>query len=171
MDYVLIKSDRKTASITVNDSLQVVVRAPKYARKSDIDRFVNSNVNAIMRMLEHKKSQLEKYNVSDYELSELIKSAKKVIPERVDYYSDILGLKPTAVKITKAKKRFGSCSSKNSLCFSCYLMLYPPEAVDYVVVHELAHIKHHNHSKSFYNLIEKYMPDYKQREKLLKADN
>ncbi|MCH5315351.1 MAG: DUF45 domain-containing protein [Eubacterium sp.] len=108
MDYVLIKSDRKTASITVNDSLQVVVRAPKYARKSDIDRFVNSNVNAIMRMLEHKKSQLEKYNVSDYELSELIKSAKKVIPERVDYYSDILGLKPTAVKITKAKKRFGS---------------------------------------------------------------
>ncbi|MCH5315350.1 MAG: M48 family metallopeptidase [Eubacterium sp.] len=50
-------------------------------------------------------------------------------------------------------------------------MLYPPEAVDYVVVHELAHIKHHNHSKSFYNLIEKYMPDYKQREKLLKADN
>ncbi|MCD7797226.1 MAG: M48 family metallopeptidase [Clostridiales bacterium] len=47
-------------------------------------------------------------------------------------------------------------------------MFYPPRAVDYVVVHELAHIRHHNHSKDFYAFVEKYMPDYKQREKLLK---
>ena len=48
-------------------------------------------------------------------------------------------------------------------------MLYPNEAIDYVVVHELAHIKHHNHSKDFYSLISEYLPDYKDREKLLKA--
>ena len=79
-----------------------------------------------------------------------------------------MNLCPTGIKITKAKKRFGSCNGKNSLCFSCFLMKYPMEAVDYVVVHELAHIKYHNHSKDFYNLINHYMPDYKQREKLLK---
>ena len=48
-------------------------------------------------------------------------------------------------------------------------MLYPDEAIDYVVVHELAHIKHRNHSAQFYNLIEKYLPDYKTREKILKS--
>ena len=86
----------------------------------------------------------------------------------MEYYSDIMNLKPTGVKITKAKKRFGSCNDKNSLCFSCFLMSYPMEAVDYVVVHELAHIKHHNHGREFYDLIRSYMPDYKEREKILK---
>ena len=47
-------------------------------------------------------------------------------------------------------------------------MAYPPEAVEYVVLHELAHIKHHNHSRSFYALIGKYMPDYERRRKMLK---
>ena len=79
-----------------------------------------------------------------------------------------MGLKPTSVKITSAKGRFGSCSAKNGLCFSWRLMAYPERAVRYVVVHELAHIAHHNHSPAFYALVEKYMPDYKERQKLLK---
>lgn len=86
----------------------------------------------------------------------------------MEYYSAVMNLYPTGVRITRAKKRFGSCSGKNSLCFSCFLMQYPLEAVDYVIVHELAHIRHRNHSKEFYDLIAGYMPDYKQREKLLK---
>ena len=89
---------------------------------------------------------------------------------RVDYYSRLMNVKPTGIKITSAKKRFGSCSGKNSICFSYYLMLYPKEAVDYVVVHELAHIRHHNHSKDFYSFVSEFMPDYKEREKLWKTD-
>ena len=92
------------------------------------------------------------------------------MPKRVEYYSVLMNVKPTGIKITSAKKRFGSCSGKNSICFSYYLMLYPKEAVDYVVVHELAHIRHHNHSKDFYNFVSEFMPDYKEREKLLKTD-
>lgn len=87
---------------------------------------------------------------------------------RVEYYSEKMGLYPASVKITSAATRFGSCSGKNSICFSYRLMLYPPEAVDYVVVHELAHIKEKNHSARFYALVERYMPDYREREKLLK---
>ena len=79
-----------------------------------------------------------------------------------------MGLEPTGVKITSAKKRFGSCSAKNSICYSWRLMLYSKEAIDYVVVHELAHIAHKNHGPQFYALIEKYLPDYKEREKLLR---
>ena len=72
------------------------------------------------------------------------------------------------MKITSARKRFGSCSGKNSLCFSYWLMLYPQEAVDYVIVHELAHIVHKNHSAAFYRLIGQYLPDYRERIKMLK---
>ena len=79
-----------------------------------------------------------------------------------------MGLVPQGVKITSAKTRFGSCSAKNSLCFSYLLLCYPMEAVDYVVVHELAHIRFKNHKKEFYALIEACMPDYKQRRMLLK---
>ena len=94
--------------------------------------------------------------------------AAEILPQRVAHYAPLMGVTPTGVKITSARTRFGSCSGKNSLCFSWRLMLYPAEAVDYVVVHELAHIRHHNHSKSFWRTVEQFMPDYKERRKLLK---
>lgn len=80
-----------------------------------------------------------------------------------------MGTDYTGIKITSAKTRYGSCSAKNSLCFSLYLMQKPLYAVDYVIVHELAHTVHHNHGKDFYKLIEKYMPDYKDRISVLKG--
>ena len=80
-----------------------------------------------------------------------------------------MGTDYTGIKITSAKTRYGSCSAKNSLCFSLYLMQKPLYAVDYVIVHELAHTVHHNHGKDFYKLIEKYMPDYKDRISFLKG--
>ncbi len=72
-----------------------------------------------------------------------------------------MGVKPTAVKINSARTRYGSCSGRNSLNFSLFLMDKDDEFIDYVVVHELAHIKHHNHSKAFYEFVEKFIPDYK----------
>lgn len=169
MEYKVIKSNRKTMTLSVNDNLEVTVKAPIFVSNSSIDDFVQRNVSWINNAIDNKKKQLEKFDLSDGEIDALVKKAKAVIPSRVEHYSNLMKISPTGIKITKAKKRFGSCNGKNSLCFSCYLMLYPNEAVDYVVVHELAHIKHHNHSKDFYSLISKYMPDYKDREKLLKA--
>ena len=168
MEYILIKSKRKTILLSVNDELKAVVRAPYSVSVKEIERFVNSNEKWLERAIEKKEKQLERINLSDEEINELINKAKAYIPERVEYYSNIMKLKPAGIRITKAKKRFGSCSAKNSLCFSCFLMNYPYEAIDYVIVHELAHIKEHNHSKRFYSVIERYLPDYKEREKLLK---
>ncbi len=168
MEYILIKSKRKTISLSVNDELKAVVRAPYSVSVKEIECFVNSNEKWLERTIEKKEKQLERINLSDEEINDLINKAKAYIPERVEYYSNIMKLKPAGIRITKAKKRFGSCSAKNSLCFSCFLMNYPYEAIDYVIVHELAHIKEHNHSKRFYSVIERYLPDYKEREKLLK---
>lgn len=168
MNIKIIRSERKTMSLSVNDELEAIVRAPLYAGDSDIESFVRKNEQWLVRASEHKSRQLEKYASADFRLGELVDKARAVIPEKVKHYSELMNLLPTGVKITKAKKRFGSCSAKNSLCFSCYLMLYPTEAVDYVIVHELAHIKHRNHGKDFYELIAGYMPDYKIRENMLK---
>lgn len=169
MDYIVIKSKRKTMSLSVNDELIPVVRAPYFVSSRQISSFVNKNTEWILSATEKKKKQIEKFNLTDEQIERLVHKAKQIIPAKVEYYSHLMNLYPTGVKITKAKKRFGSCNGKNSLCFSCFLINYPDEAIDYVVVHELAHIKHHNHSKAFYALIAHYMPDYKQREKLLKS--
>lgn len=169
MEYSVIKSNRKTISLSVNDDLIPLVRAPYFVSENRIKSFVEDNADWLQKAIEKKRNELEKYNLSDKELDKLIKKAEVYIPSRVEHFSGIMKLEPSGVKITKAKKRFGSCSSSNSLCFSCYLMLYSKSVIDYVVVHELAHIKHHNHSKDFYKLIEKYLPDYKERIKQLKA--
>jgi predicted metal-dependent hydrolase len=102
------------------------------------------------------------------EIDALKARARAVLPEKVAHYGAMMGLHPTGLKVTAAQKRYGSCSAKNSLCFSCYLMRSPDEAIDAVVVHELAHIRYKNHGKSFYALVEQYMPDYKARKNLLK---
>lgn len=165
---VVIKSNRKSISLSINDNLDAVIRAPYAVDEGEIKNFVQTNKGWIEQATVRKQKQLDRLNVTDEEIERLKSLAKEIIPERVEYFSKIMGLTPTGIKITSAKKRFGSCNSKNSLCFSYYLMAYPPEAIDYVVVHELAHIRHHNHSREFYSLIEQYMPDYKSREKLLR---
>lgn len=168
MAIKIIRSGRKSLSLSVDDELNVVVRAPNNTNDALINDFVSKNSQWISKAIERKKAYLSRVNITDNEVESLIRQAKDIIPKRVDYFSSIMNIYPTGIKITKAKKRFGSCNQKNSLCFSCFLMQYPLEAVDYVVVHELAHIRHHNHSAEFYSLIRRYMPDYKQREKLLK---
>ncbi len=169
MEIKVIKSSRKTMSLSVNDDLNVVVRVPYYVSQTQISKFVSDNSFWIEKAVKHKKEYLNRLSVCEEQRALLLKTARQIIPQRVSYYSSIMNLYPSSVKITSAKKRFGSCSSKNALCFSYMLMQYPIEAVDYVVVHELAHIKFHNHSSEFYSLIENYMPDYKKREKMLKS--
>lgn len=93
--------------------------------------------------------------------------AEVVIQKRVAYYSLRMGLTPRCVKVNGAKKRWGSCSSENSLNFSWRLVLAPYAAVDYVVVHELAHIAQHNHSARFWQVVARELPDYKSRIDLL----
>lgn len=166
----IIRSKRKTFSLEVKENGEVVLRAPFWCSGKTIDAFVNEKNDWLKSALERQKKISEnKVQLDDKRIAELKRSAKILLPERVNYYSKIMGVEPTGIKITSAQKRFGSCSTKNSICFSYILMLYPQEAIDYVVVHELAHIRFHNHSKDFYGFIESVLPDYRNREKLLKG--
>lgn len=97
------------------------------------------------------------------------KLAGHLLKIKTEEYAQKMGVTPTAVKINSAKTRWGSCSGKNSINFSWRLIMADERCVDYVVVHELAHIAQHNHSDKFWALVEQYFPDYKQQNKHLRA--
>ena len=170
-EYKLIRSKRKRISIQIDDNCQVVVRAPMKMSKDEIDKMVLGQTDWIDKHMPRARERMKQsMRYTPELLNELSQKAKEILPSKVAYYSSLMGVEPTGIKITTARKRFGSCSGKNSLCFSCLLMLYPPEAIDCVVVHELAHIKHHNHSPAFYGFIYSVMPDYRRREQLLRQN-
>ena len=99
------------------------------------------------------------------------KKAHEYFRGRVDFFSLMLKLQPGSVRITSAVSRWGSCSGDNNLAFSFRLMMAKPEVIDYVVVHELMHIKEKNHSAKFWQLVEKVMPQYKLHRRWLKDNN
>ncbi len=96
------------------------------------------------------------------------REAKKYIPERVRIIAERMGLFPTAVKINSAVTRWASCSKKNSLNFSWYCMMASREALDYVIIHELCHMKEFNHSPKFWAEVERYSPEYKEHRAYLR---
>ncbi len=96
------------------------------------------------------------------------KRSEKIIAPLVYEYSETMKLSFTAIRYRKTKRQWGSCSSNNVLSFNTMLCKVPVEAIVYVVVHELAHIVHKNHSHNFWSLVEHYLPDYKTRKSLLR---
>jgi len=90
-----------------------------------------------------------------------------IIP-RVKYFADLMGFKYNDIKFRKMKGRWGSCSSKRVLTFNTELIKTKKELIDYVVVHEIAHLKHMNHSKAFHSLVDEYLPNSKLYRKELK---
>lgn len=89
--------------------------------------------------------------------------AKRVITERTEMFAKENGFTYKRIRITNAKTRWGSCSSKGSLNFTWRLVMAPQQVIDYVVVHELIHLKVRNHSKEYWNKVIQIMPDYKER--------
>lgn len=170
MEYTIIRSNRRTVALEITPELKILVRAPRFMRDKDIQKFVDSHQMWLETHLE--KQRMRQANRPPEPTAEeeglLRQKAAQILPERVAHFSAIMGVQPTGVRITSAKKRFGSCSGKNALCFSWRLMAYPEAAIDYVVVHELAHIRHHDHSAAFYRFIASVMPDYKERAALLR---
>lgn len=175
MDYPIeiVRSDRKTVALEITRELTVRIRAPKQMTDAELYAIAQKHEQWIEKHIEIQKRRVTArtaYDLTEEDAAALKAKARQVIPPKVEYYAKLMGVKPKSVKITSAHTRFGSCSGENALCFSYILMRYPEEAIDYVVVHELAHIKHHNHSRSFYALVGKYLPDYKRREKMLRED-
>ena len=167
--YEIRRSDRRTLALELTREGVLLVRAPRSVSGKTIRRFVAEHEDWIRSAEARQAARQEAHpEPSEAERREMIARAKQVLPGKVAEYASRMGVQPARITITSARTRFGSCSSKNALSFSWRLMGYPEEAVDYVVVHELAHIRYHDHSKVFYEFIASVMPDHKRRRALLR---
>lgn len=154
--------------ITVSPLGEVTVKAGKFTSDKYIEEFVNSKKGWIEKQ---QKYFADKYHhriqVTKEERDSLKKQFLPIMEELVFKYSRIMNVTVKSVKITVAEKRWGSCGRDGAICFSYRAALVSQKCREYLVVHELCHIKHFNHSKDFYNEIEKYIPDYRDAEKEL----
>lgn len=159
--YIQKRSDRRSVSASVSEDGVLVIRTPRWVNDRYVREFICANSARISVLLD-KKSELEKFErYLATSADKLMESAMRILPERVRRYSEIMGVNPTAVKVNNAKTRFGSCSSEGSINFSYRLMAYSDNAINYVVVHELAHLLYMDHGTKFWETVEKYMPHYK----------
>jgi len=97
--------------------------------------------------------------------------ALEYITQRVEYYASLEGLKYRSIRVNNASTRWGSCGYKDTLNFTWRLIMAPHRVVDYVVIHELMHLKQKNHSRKFWVEVAQMIPDYKQDERWLKQNN
>lgn len=111
-------------------------------------------------------------DLSEDELKKSLKkfyfaSCKKIVGERIIRYQIALKVKPKSIDIVESRTKWGSCSSDKKLTFNYRLAMAPIEVIDYVIIHELCHLHHMNHDRSFWRLVGSIMPDYKEKEDFL----
>ncbi len=192
----LIRTKRKGVSLMVNYEGALIVRAPvrasNYKNKQIIvknqDWIEKQKVKAQETIRERKKNRLvnsegvlilgKRMKPKGLSLANeaLVKEwckakALKIIERKLNNFSEKFDLRYKKIRITNARTRWGSCSYDNSLNFSWKLITAPKKVVDYVLIHEMAHLRHKNHSKRFWDLVEEMMPDYKKYDEWLKKNH
>jgi len=210
MQYLLLRSKRRTVAITLNSQGDLIVKAPEYLPSAQIDLILQQKVHWIERarnriqqqrklsynpLLDHKLILFgQNYSINFTETNYPIQIGAHTIffpktnsptKQLVNFYKEQLktylhNQLPTwaktmqvqyqSVKITSAKKRLGSCSGHKTLCFSWLNAVLPTWVIDYIVVHELAHLKHLNHSPQFWSVVKTYYPNYQIAKKYIRQN-
>jgi len=171
INYRVVKKPIKNLYMEIKEDF-VEIRCNRFVPRFHIEKFILKHAEHII----HKLSQKEffylfgvKYDKNGLDVREVFKEKlPPVVLHYVKIYSQKMNLHPSGISFRFNKTRWGSCSPKNSLSFNYYLAQLPKDLIEYVVVHELAHIKHKNHSKNFWDEVEKYLPDVKEKRKKLR---
>lgn len=222
-DYEVRYSNRKTLTISIDESGKVLVRAPYFVKEDCINSLIRNKEAWVLSNLEKMKQlkdempsrnykDLEEFyylgdvlrlkiiedaavllpyaviNKAEREIivsvknknTELIKKcindlykkeAGQIIEKRLSYYRGYINKPYKKVSYRNTKTRWGSCSSKGNLMFDYKIIMAPIEIIDYLVVHELSHLIHLNHSTQFWNLVEGIIPEYRERRMWLKRNS
>lgn len=206
--HKIIKSKRKTLSLSINENAELIVRAPNQISNKRIEEFIiekskwiNKNKNLMQSRINEMNNSQSNYlflgniyplikvnedpNKIDFNGTEFITSIenqdkfksslkswykikfKEIAIPRLNYFSDKYNLKINQVRFKNQKTLWGSCSSKNNINLNYLLVMAPMIVIDYVIIHELVHTVHKNHSENFWNAVEAIMPDYKKAKKWL----
>lgn len=160
-EYEIKYSKIKNIYIQIKNG-KVIVKSPKRISKKEIEKIIEQKSEWIQKIIEKEnKKQKKKELYTKEEFKEIIeKNANELIQET--------GVRPNKITIKQIKYAWGSCSSKKNITLNLELIKYSQQAIRYVILHELCHLKYMNHSKDFWNLVEKYMPNYKQIKKEFK---
>ena len=172
ISYQIIRSRRKTVSLEIKPDGTILVRAPLGIPESRIQKFVEEKQEWILKNLakiQKRDEQREQITrLSALERQHLQNKAGVVIPRRVSYFAEKIGVSYGKITLRQQKTRWGSCAVNGNLNFNWLLILAPPQVLDYVVVHELCHRIEMNHSRAFWEEVEAVLPDYRERQRWLK---
>ena len=149
--FTIIREHRNTNRIEINLNLeqkQIIITVPENLNQQQAKTYIDKLIKKLLKT-----------------------NSEAVIAERLPYWSKITEIDYNEVKVRDATTRYGSCMpSKKNLYFSSRLIMLPQDKIDAIIVHELCHMKHKNHSKDFYDLVSKYIPNYKEIDKWLKIN-
>ena len=161
LEYKIKYSKIKNIYIQIKDG-KVIVKAPRRVSKKEIEKILEQKSEWIQKTIEKETKKQEKKPLYTKE------EFKKIVEKHANELIKQTGLMPNKITIKQIKYAWGSCSSKKNITINLELIKYSEQAIRYVILHEFCHIKYMNHSKYFWNLVEKYMPDYKQVKKEFK---
>ncbi len=211
---VLIKTRRKTLSLTINQEGELIVRAPEKMPINEVYNFLikkekwikqkqghiinilkaNEKIlnyeqvlflgklYSVVRVKGIKKVSLEggflciPASVKPEKVQKTLKNwlnllAEDIILDRLDYFAELMALDFDSVKIVASKAKWGSCDADNNLSFNFKMVMLTPKLIDYIIIHELAHILQFNHSKQFWDVVKSIIPNYKKQRELLQGSN
>ncbi len=175
LPYTVIRSRRKTCGISITPDGTLTLRVPLRISEQEIRHILLEKQHWIithyLEVMEKAKSRPSS-DLSDIQRTALekryIEAARDYFPKRAAYFQALTGGEYYRITIRDQKTRWGSCSAKGTLSFNWRLMLAPPAVLDYVVVHELCHLTHMDHSAAFWQAVEAVCPDYRTHRKWLK---
>lgn len=170
----VIRSRRRTLALEIRPDGQLVVRAPQRLSDRRIRQFLESRTDWITAHLQKvtaasaRAKAAGRFTPDDVEVMK--RQAQRLLPQRVAFFAPQVGVTVGSITIRTQKTRWGSCSKTGNLSFNALLTQTPPEVLDAVVVHELCHRKHMNHSADFYREVRRILPDYDRRMRWLKEN-
>ncbi len=174
MDYSIKRSRRsRRITITVKNDASVVVTIPARAPEAMVEHFVVQKTDWIKATQEKMRKRFENkimLKQSKEDFKENKEAALAFVTERLAFFNTLYNFKYGTIRVRNQKSRWGSCSIRGNLNFNYSIVHLPQELADYIVVHELCHLKEFNHSKNFWNLVAEALPDYDRRRTILKKN-
>ncbi len=165
---------RRTVALQIGASGTVTVYAPQYAWNFFVDRFVMKHAGWVLKKLNALKENLTKYppraQIPEAFREDYRQKTQDRLPAVVSHYAQALGVRPRSIKVANQRSRWGSCTARGDVRFSWRLGGLPDSIFNYIVVHELAHLKEMNHGPRFWALVRSQIPNHKEYRKWLRLE-